>query len=65
MGGENIAHQLQFSQYECYPGVEESDAEDEADVMSQSYDLHAGNLYLGLHYKKTYLRLSFYHMSNS
>uniref|UniRef100_A0A1B6M5E6 Uncharacterized protein n=1 Tax=Graphocephala atropunctata TaxID=36148 RepID=A0A1B6M5E6_9HEMI len=40
MGGENIAHQLQASQYECYPGVEESDEEDEMDVMSQSYDLH-------------------------
>lgn len=44
MGGENIAHQLNVSQYECYPGVEESDEEDEMDVMAQSYDLHAGNI---------------------
>lgn len=42
MGGENIAQRLHFTQYECYPGVEESDGEDDADVMSQSYDLHAG-----------------------
>lgn len=42
MGGENIAQRLHFTQYECYPGVEESDGDDDADVMSQSYDLHAG-----------------------
>lgn len=44
MGGENIAQRLHFTQYECYPGVEESDGEDDADVMSQSYDLHAGRV---------------------
>lgn len=46
MGGENIAQRLHFTQYECYPGVEESDGEDDADVMSQSYDLHAGGYIL-------------------
>lgn len=42
MGGENIAHQLNVSQYECYPGVDESDDEEESDVLGQSYDLHPG-----------------------
>lgn len=42
MGGENLARQMSVSKYDCYPGVEESDEEDEMDVMGQSYDLHAG-----------------------
>ncbi|XP_054273637.1 target of rapamycin complex 2 subunit MAPKAP1 [Macrosteles quadrilineatus] len=41
MGGENIAHQLNVSQYECYPGVDGGDDEEESDVLGQSYDLHA------------------------
>jgi hypothetical protein len=44
MGGENIARQLNVSQYECYPGLDESDEEDEMDQMAQSYDLHPGKV---------------------
>lgn len=42
MGGENIARQMNVSQYETYPGVE-GDEEDDIDVISQSFDLHPGN----------------------
>uniref|UniRef100_A0A1B6BX00 Target of rapamycin complex 2 subunit MAPKAP1 n=2 Tax=Clastoptera arizonana TaxID=38151 RepID=A0A1B6BX00_9HEMI len=41
MGGENIPRQIDVSKYERYPGVEESDEEDEMDVMAHSFDLHA------------------------
>lgn len=42
MGGENLAHHMNVGKYDCYPGVEDMDDEDDMDVIGQSYDLHAG-----------------------
>ncbi|RZF39980.1 hypothetical protein LSTR_LSTR002383 [Laodelphax striatellus] len=38
MAGENIARQLEFGKYDCYPGIESD--EDDLDAYGQSLDLH-------------------------
>jgi len=44
MIGEDIPRRLpNVTKFDCYPGVDESDDEDdEVDVMGQSFDIHSG-----------------------
>ena len=44
MVGEDIPRKLSsVTKFDCYPGVDESDDEDdEMDVMGQSFDIHSG-----------------------
>lgn len=44
MIGEDIPRKLSnVTKFDCYPGVDESDDEDdEVDVMGQSFDIHSG-----------------------
>jgi Stress-activated map kinase interacting protein 1 (SIN1). len=48
MMSENIPQQMSHTKYSTYPGLGESDEEDDLDMLSQSIDIHSDLQYGGL-----------------
>jgi hypothetical protein len=57
MVGEDIPRKLSnMTKFDCYPGVDESDdEEDEMDVMGQSFDIQSGKDFKTMMYRQCIL----------
>lgn len=39
---DNIARQIPVDKYDCYPGIEQDEDDDDIDALAQSFDLNSG-----------------------